>query len=135
MALFDQFPERPYTNRTQMERILNGLCLTFAPLRDYPAFGLALIQIEGPWTRSPATARWATCHTHWIAVADRHVYDINADQWLSRSAWEQEIVPTLINHHARATGYRVRVGIELVRQHFSPQALPGFSIGRSRRIS
>lgn len=71
---------------------------------DWPAYGLARIQWEGPWTRPGANQRWAYTHTHWVgATSDPEkprtlrIWDVNAlgdgndwrplDGWLPMPGW------------------------------------------------
>jgi hypothetical protein len=89
----------------------------------WPTLGLAFLQITGPWE---ANARGAYRHTHWIGVAHsaddrRVVYDINAGTdevpggWANKPDWERETLPLILAAHPRATGWRVRMMLEVKR--------------------
>lgn len=94
---------------------------------DWPRYGLALIQWEGPWTEpcAPARERWAKIdrakRTHWVGVKelseqvsisgerDIGIWDINAFQdpcngWLEKDIWDGSIVPALTADIKRASG-------------------------------
>src|SRR5262245_42581782 len=88
IALFDQFPDRPYTSRMKMEEALRSCDLEFARTGEFPEFGLALIQFEGRWNQFRGSERWAGSYSHWIAVSGPLIYEINADGWTSRGEWE-----------------------------------------------
>jgi hypothetical protein len=131
MALFDQFPESPYTSRQKMEDILKEARVLFLTTSDLPAFGLALIQFEGPWSSSPSTARWAGRYSHWIGVSGDQFYEINCDRWTDRREWETNVATALVASYPSATGWRVKLGLEVVPQPFAPgEVLPGFRFGR-----
>lgn len=133
MVLFEQFPDRPYTNLSKMREVLSDLGLCFDERSRMPGFGLALIQIDGPWTDLPGSSRWSARHTHWVAVSGDKIYDINAGDWVSRSDWEATTLPLLISTYSRATGWRVKRGLEILEQDFSPAVvLPGYCFGHRR---
>ncbi len=135
IALFDQFPDRPYTSRRKMEEILQVCRLGFSVQDDFPTFGLALVQFDGPWTGVPGAERWAGRFTHWIGVAGDAVYDVNCDGWVSRWEWETETVKGLIAGYRRATGWSVRKALEVALADFSPdEVLPGFRFGRGSYV-
>ena len=87
-----------------------------APLRkcgaNWPSYGLARIQWEGPWTEPgvPMAARYR--YTHWVGawntLGGRGIFDINAigngSGWCSFADWELWIVPHLTANYKRATG-------------------------------
>ncbi len=135
IALFDQFPDRPYTSRRKMEEILRACSLAFSVRDDFPTFGLALVQLNGPWTGVPGAERWAGRYTHWIGVGGDAIYDINCDEWISRWKWETETVLQLITGYRRATGWSVRKGLEIALADFSPdEKLPGFRFGHGSYV-
>lgn len=78
--------------------------------REWPQHGLVLIQFLGSWMNPGVPAAAACRHTHWVATAGGMVADVNAEDWLTRSAWE-ECVPQLFPR--RATGWEVKRGIEV----------------------
>lgn len=100
------FEQKRYTNPSLMWSILDRLVV---PWRlellavKWPAFGLARIQWEGPWTANGVPARVAYRHTHWVAASTRPdgrvaVFDINAaaSGWISAVDWAEQLVPWLL---------------------------------------
>lgn len=84
----------------------------------WPSRGLLFIQIDGPWTQPGVPVRAAYRHTHWVSVHARHVYDINAGEaggWLPREEWERTVMLDVWSATKRATGWHVRLGIEVLR--------------------
>src|SRR5438270_5959575 len=133
MVLFEQFPDRPYTYLSKMREVLHDLGLCFDERPRMPGFGLALIQMDGPWTDLPGAGRCSARSTHWAAVSGDRIYDLNADNWVSRSDWEATTLPVLISTYSRATGWRVKRGLEILEQDFSPAVvLPGYCFGHMR---
>lgn len=109
------FERKKYTNPTLMREVLKRLGVEFKTRTrrgeispEWPAYGLARIQWEGPWTKPgvPIAARYR--HTHWVGAAqaengERGVFDINcmnAGGWVSLEDWAKTIAPYLIKHHA-----------------------------------
>lgn len=114
---FPSYPARPWTNPTHMRAALESLGVPhtlpkLGPL-DFPAFGLCFVQWEGPWLAPGVPVGAAYRNTHWVATAGagKAVYDVNAGEWLRRAEWELEIVPLLLNHTKRATGWHVRTHV------------------------
>ena len=105
------FERKHYTNPTLMFEILRNLGATWKLTYrgDDPAMkelgGLArssLVRIQwgGTWTRPGVPMRARYRMTHWIAVHNSMVFDINAlpyqDGWISRAMWALKLVPWLI---------------------------------------
>lgn len=100
------FEAKGYTNPTLMADVLRAHGVRYrqayrsdAPGRCALAFGLMRVQWAGPWTRPgvPMAARYR--QTHWVAMADDEVFDINAicvGGWISRHEWETKLAPWLI---------------------------------------
>jgi hypothetical protein len=131
MVIFEQFPERPYTTLSKMREALSNIGLHFEDSSRMPCFGLALIQIDGPWSDLPGSGRWSARYTHWVAVSGDQIYDINANAWTGRSDWESATLPLLIATYDRAVGWHVKRGLEILEQNFSPaEVLPGYCFGR-----
>src|SRR5688572_27577824 len=79
------FEARRYTNPTMMLQALRSLGIRFSDHADlnWPKFGLARIQWEGPWTKPGVPLRARYRYTHWVGAnaSDRHnvgIFDINA---------------------------------------------------------
>ena len=108
------FEEKHYTNPTLMWAALRSLGVDFTVKRqrDFPSYGLARIQWEGPWTAPGVPARVAYRHSHWVGAAglgDRAmIFDINAMQvggWIGAKVWSKRLVPWLLeNCEPKATG-------------------------------
>jgi hypothetical protein len=110
-----EFEAKGYTNPTLMFDVLRRLGVRYRQTyrTDAPGdcelkFGLMRVQWAGPWTKPgvPMAARYR--QTHWIAVAEDRVFDINAicvGGWLSRAEWKNKLVPWLLREAVpKATG-------------------------------
>lgn len=123
-----------WTNPAMMIAAVDRVCQSrrsWTPTRDghgidWPRYGLALIQWEGPWTEpNPVRERWLQIErakrTHWVGVsrlqlarggedaATACIWDINAmgphlDGWLTMPVWESVVVPALTANIKRASG-------------------------------
>lgn len=112
------FQGRGYVSAPMMENALAALRPGnwrpgIASGREFPARGLVLVQLQGPWMEPGLPLGAQLARTHWVAVdgprrADAWVYDINADGWIRRSTWEELILPQILEFHKRATGWYVR---------------------------
>ncbi len=101
------FESKRYTNPTLMWEVLGRLGVDFKArrVREWPTFGLARIQWEGPWTRPGVPPRAAYRYTHWIGVkraaADIGIFDINAigngSGWCSLADWSGILVPMILS--------------------------------------
>lgn len=114
-----------YTNPTAMRKALDASALRYSwdglrkgvSTMQWPRFGLARIQWEGPWVdpKVPAGARYQ--QTHWVGVAPtdafdgRAIWDVNAmvftkerSGWVSLADWERVIVPAITREIRRADG-------------------------------
>lgn len=115
----EKFDEKHYTNPAMMRGALRRLSVnhTWRVLDggpwNYPMFGLARVQWEGPWTKPgvPMKARYR--HTHWIGARNLsgirpgvqgfqdsyEIFDINCicvGGWVSVREWETQVVPWLL---------------------------------------
>lgn len=76
--------ERAWTNRTQMERAIEGFGWSFIKVSSgWPKVGLCFIHWCGPWT-DRGYAHAVLQRTHWIAVIGDYVFDVNWRGWLQR---------------------------------------------------
>lgn len=101
------FAAKRYTNPTLMWQILDRLGVRWRlvkPPRSWPAYGLARVQWEGPWTRPGVPARAAYRHTHWVGAACRAgevgIFDVNAIDngtgWCAVGDWVGTLVPWIL---------------------------------------
>lgn len=100
-------------------------------LRAFPRYGLALIQLAGPWEAPGKPIAAAYRHTHWVGVSGGDgqsdyreeilLYDANAGApvgpsggWLPLNAWRALVLPHLADRAGAASGrFWIRAGIEL----------------------
>ena len=107
------FERKGYTNPTLMWTVLKSQGCRFRyrggdlGRHNWPAYGLARIQWEGPWTQPGVSIRARYRHTHWVGVnaKDRDnigIFDINAigngSGWCTLADWTETIVPWIIEH-------------------------------------
>jgi len=123
------FERKGYTNPTLMFAALDSVGAKWTKLQgprcDWPIYGLARIQWEGPWTRPGVPIRARYRHTHWIAVQHpRHspdvgIFDVNClhngTGWVSERNWREVLVPWILQECVpRADGkFHVTHGIEI----------------------
>lgn len=111
------FEAKRYTNPTLMWSILRSVGARWAltkPARQWPRYGLARIQWEGPWTKPGVPARAAYRYTHWVGADASNpgnvgIWDINAmsngSGWCSVADWAGDLVPWLLKECVpRASG-------------------------------
>ena len=106
------FETKRYTNPKLMWSVLrsNGVRFHYRGGHlghdNWPDFGLARIQWEGPWSRDgvPMKARYR--HTHWIGVNAMNrngigIFDCNATVngtgWTSLEFWKSMLVPEILD--------------------------------------
>lgn len=117
---FPLYPEKAWANPTLIRTVL-----TLHKVRHrntdrsrrggWPMWGLAFLQFEGPWLADGVSPAVAYRHTHWVAVSDRTVFDVNAGQWIPGAEWRADIMPLLQDATPKATGWHLRLGIEVTR--------------------
>lgn len=120
------FEQKRYTNPTMMNNALRSIGRPWRKIgAQWPKWGLARIQWEGPWTQPgvPMAARYR--HTHWVVSAisetTHGIFDINAlgngSGWCSLEDWSDEIVPWILRHCVpRANGqWHITHAIEVER--------------------
>lgn len=115
---FPRFPRQPWTNPTHMRAALDALGVGNRPAdqrrrKRWPEYGLAFVQLDGPWCDSEATVLQAYRHTHWVGVSDKDVFDINAGVWVAGSLWKATVMPEIVAATKGATGFWLRTGIEV----------------------
>jgi len=101
------FERKRYTNSTLMWSALDSIGVRWSVStrrRDWPVFGLARVQWEGPWMLPDVPARAAYRHTHWVGAcqggdATAAIFDINCMSvggWLPETEWSDQVVPWLL---------------------------------------
>ena len=105
------FERKGYTNPTLMWQVLQSIGVKFTyrggdlGRENFPRYGLARIQWEGPWTQPGVPARAAYRHTHWVGAAIDPVkgigiFDINAlgngTGWCALEDWSNSLVPWIL---------------------------------------
>lgn len=122
--LLGDFERKRYTNPTLMWEILDRIGRPWRKIgKQWPIFGLARIQWEGPWTAPGVNPKAAYWHTHWVASwkhpeRGHGIFDINmtgnGSGWSSFDDWEREIVPAIVASIPRANGkWHVTHGVEI----------------------
>jgi hypothetical protein len=116
-TFFPKIADRPWINRTEMERALLGFGWEFMKVASgWPSLGLCFIHWSGPWT-DRGYAHGVLQRTHWVAVVGDYVFDVNWRGWLPKENWEDVVVPELLQNHNRACGWTPLTGYELcIRQ-------------------
>lgn len=105
------FERKHYTNPTLMWQVLRSIGVRFSyrgghlGCENWPQYGLARIQWEGPWTEPGVPVRAAYRHTHWVGACtvdagNVGVFDINAigngTGWTNASEWVGKVVPYIL---------------------------------------
>ena len=111
---FPELEEKPWINRTMMEKALRASGRQFDRRHDqWPDYGLCLVHFVGPWTQR-AYPMAMLPHTHWIGVDRDYVYDVNWNGWLPRMNWEDIVLEQLLATRPRATGWQVMTSYEVL---------------------
>lgn len=135
MEFFEQFPEKPWTSRSQMRNALTSANLDWHECgAELPNIGLALVQLIGPWSKPGIHPGASLSRTHWIAVVHGAFYDINWEGWLPQDVWERLIFVALRNQYSGCSGWDVRVGFEVVQRSVARDHSEKPSDDRSRKV-
>jgi hypothetical protein len=81
------FERRRYANPTHILEACRRIGVRASTASAWPACGLAFIQWGGPWLKPGVPIGAAYRNTHWIAVRQTAVYDVNAGHWISKADW------------------------------------------------
>src|SRR5262249_45228871 len=115
---FPEFIDRRWCNFTQMKRALRSCRVPFTVLQSQlPRRGLALVQWLGPWISNDFGGRKSLKYTHWIATAGDQVFDHTEPGWMPMLTWEQQIAAGFLQEISGATGWAVKIGIELMNSN------------------
>lgn len=117
MQYFPHFPERCWTNLTQMVRAFGDAGYTTRVEKcAAPSRGVALVQWLGPWTEKQFFSRWSLFHTHWVGIHDDWIFDHNDCRWQTLTEWSVGTGARLIAEVPRATGWRIKYGVEVTKE-------------------
>lgn len=115
---FPGFVKRRWCNFTQMKQALRSCNIPFTILRSkLPKNGLALVQWLGPWMSTDFGGRRSLKYTHWIGVERDHVFDHTRATWMPFPAWERQVAAAFVQDISGATGWTVKVGIEVTKSN------------------
>lgn len=110
---FDRAFAKEWTNRRDMEGALTAVGSSYTVLRSQlPTVGMALIEWTGSWKLERF---WGSDlrRTHWVAVVDGLVFDVNWGGWLPKEIWEDVVVSEIIAQIPGATGWQPHTGYDL----------------------
>jgi hypothetical protein len=113
LLFFPDLSQKPWINRTAMERALRTIGYHY--VRNpalWPSAGLCLLHFTGPWTRRGYPAAILQ-NTHWIAVQEEYVFDVNWNGWLPRQNWEEVVLEELLTRRLMADGWIVMTSYEV----------------------
>jgi hypothetical protein len=114
MGHFRHFEHSPWTNLTQMRRAFaEAGYVTTVRKCAFPDCGVALVQWLGPWTEKEFFSRWSLAHTHWVAVEGRWIFDHTSGEWQTVEEWGGRVASEFVAEIPRATGWRVKYGVEI----------------------
>lgn len=104
--------EVPWINRTMMERALSHMRVNFSKVAaQFPKQGIALIQWTGPRLKRDFRGS-ALAYTHWIAVIDDYIFDVNWPSWLPLKSWQELVADEIQNFH-KADGWKILTGYNI----------------------
>jgi hypothetical protein len=118
-GLLTDFEHRRYMNVGMMRQALTRAGCTLRYTKAFPNYGVAFLQITGPWTGPGVPVPAAYRHTHWCAVVKqeldwRMIFDVNHCPWAPAEWWEEHVMKEIVRNQPRATGWYVRAGIEVI---------------------
>jgi len=103
----------PWMNRRMMESSLRQIGVEFKKHpRQLPPQGVALLQRT--YTPAKRTFRGSgLTETHWVAVIDDFIFDVNWPKWLPSAHWRSLVGDPLARHH-KADSWEVLTGYEIL---------------------
>jgi hypothetical protein len=133
MRYFRHFEHCRWTNLTQMHRAFGEAGYTANVQRcGLPSRGVALVQWLGPWTEKNFFSRWSLVHTHWISVEGMWIFDHNACCWQTLGEWAAGTASELMLEVPRATGWRIKYGMDVTKVVQTALGLPWEDRGACR---
>lgn len=82
-------------------------------LDGFPKSGFVLLQFCGPWGDASYESAAALKRTHWVAIRNELIYDINWGSWIPIFAWETIVYPMFRMYEPRITGWEIRSAISV----------------------
>lgn len=118
LQYFPDFLDRRWCNFTHMKAALRSRGAPFAIVRSgMPQRGLALVQWLGPWIGSDFGGRKSLKYTHWIGVEGGRIFDHTEEEWMPLAVWKHKVARSFLQDIPGATGWAVRVGIEVMKSN------------------
>lgn len=118
LQYFPNFIDRRWCNFTQMKQALRTRGVPFTIVRSgLPNRGLALVQWLGPWVGLDFGGRKSLKYTHWIGVEGGRVFDHTEGEWMPLAVWKHQVARAFLQDIPGATGWAVRVGIEVMKSN------------------
>ncbi len=119
MRFFPEFPQRHYTTCGDMAYALRHCGAEFRAIgKALPDTGLALIQIEGPWTNHGAPIAAQLRYTHWVGLRGEYIFDSNLEDWIEREEWLSRGAIKWMSTINGFTGFRVRAAYAISPRPF-----------------
>lgn len=119
MRYFPEFPQRDHTTAADMKYALTHCGALFQEVgKGLPNVGVALIQLEGPWTKPGVPAVASLCYTHWIGCYGDYIFDLNIGDWLERNEWTTSGARSWMQTVPRCENWSVRSGLAITPQPF-----------------
>lgn len=119
MRYFPEFPQRHHTTSADMAYALKLCGAEFSPNdSNLPHTGVALVQLEGPWTNAGAPVVAQLSYTHWVALRGRYVFDPNLEDWIERDEWIARGAMQWMRTVRGCLGFRVRTGFAIAPEPF-----------------
>ena len=123
MRFFPDFPERDHVTWADMRYALTcSGAEAFAVRTPLPSVGVALVQLEGAWTRPGVPMRAQLRYTHWIGCRNGFVFDLNVGDWLETDEWLTRGAWSWLQNVEGCTGFSIRGAYAITprRFEFSP---------------
>jgi len=122
MRFFPGFPAQNWVTSGDMRYALDCAGAEWQKCATLPAIGVALIQLEGPWTAPGVPVRAQLAHTHWIAARNGYMLDLNIGDWLDVDEWLRRGAASWMRAVRQCSGFSIRGAFAITprRFEFSP---------------
>jgi hypothetical protein len=118
MRFFPGFPQKNWVTSADMRYALDCAGARWERRSCLPRIGVALIQLEGPWTSPGAPVRAQLGQTHWVACRNGYVLDLNIGDWLEMEEWLCRGAASWMQSVPRCTGFSLREAFDITPQRF-----------------